>query len=246
MSEVEKPVEKPQTPEPTAHRGDQRAADYAAHGEAAPWIPKSRLDEEAAKRRAAEDKIAKEYAPIAEKATKLEAELNAARQAHAFDLAAVRSGLVDDDDVARVPGEQHRELLPGALAVVDEIGVGASVVDRLREQQYAVEAFNASATAPGRDRTGELVFLNKRAWAFWFLRDALDPASDPSPTLALPPDETLLEDLCAPQWKKTSAGRIQLEEKEQIKKRLGRSPDVGEAVVMAVAGEQSESLVAFF
>jgi len=122
MSEVEKPAEKPHTPEPTAHRGDQRAADYAAHGEAAPWIPKSRLDEEAAKRRAAEDKIAKEYAPIAEKATKLEAELNAARQAHAFDLAAVRSGLADDDDVSEFrdrysriqPGEDGKKPSPSA------------------------------------------------------------------------------------------------------------------------------------
>ena len=122
MSEVEKSVEKPQTPEPTAHRGDQRAADYAAHGEAAPWIPKSRLDEEAAKRRAAEERIAKEYAPAVEKATKLEAELNAARQAHAFDLAAVRSGLADDDDVAEFrdrysriqPGEDGKRPSPSA------------------------------------------------------------------------------------------------------------------------------------
>lgn len=125
MTEEEKAAEAAKAakaPEPTAHRGDQRAADYAAHGTDAPWIPKSRLDEEAAKRRAAEERIAKEYAPVAEKAAKLEAELANARQAHAFDLAAVRSGLSDDDDVAEFrdrysriqPGEDGKKPTPAA------------------------------------------------------------------------------------------------------------------------------------
>lgn len=125
MTEEEKAAEAAKAPkasEPTAHRADQRAADYAAHGDAAPWIPKSRLDEEAGKRRAAEERIVKEYAPVAEKASKLEAELTNARHAHAFDLAAVRSGLADDDDVAEFrdrysriqPGEDGKKPSPSA------------------------------------------------------------------------------------------------------------------------------------
>lgn len=135
---------------------------------------------------------------------------------------------------------------PGALAVVDEIGVGAAVVDRLREQGYPVEAFNAAARAPGPDQTGELQFLNKRSYAWWRLRELLDPAQEGGATLVLPPDPVLLEDLCAPRWKPTSAGRIQIEDKDSIRKRLGRSPDVGEAVLHAVVGEGEESQVAFY
>ena len=131
---------------------------------------------------------------------------------------------------------------PGALAVVDVIGVGAGVVDRLREQGYPVEAFGAAERAPGPDRSGELQFLNRRSWAWWRTRELLDPnppAGEEVAQIALPPDEQLLEDLAAPRWKPTSSGRIQIEDKPSIKKRLGRSPDLGDAVVMALAGDES-------
>jgi len=49
----------------------------------------------------------------------------------------------------------------------------------------------------------------------------------------LPPDKELLADLCAPRYRVTAAG-IQIEAKEEIKERIGRSPDVGEAVMLAL------------
>jgi hypothetical protein len=52
--------------------------------------------------------------------------------------------------------------------------------------------------------------------------------------LALPPDRELRADLIAPRWKLSAQG-IQIEEKEEIKARLGRSPDSGEAVMYAHA-----------
>lgn len=135
---------------------------------------------------------------------------------------------------------------PGALAVVDVIGLGAGVVDRLREQQFPVEAFQASERAPSSDKSGELTFLNRRAWAWWAMRELLDPTQEGGAQIALPPDEELLEDLAAPRWQPTSAGRIQVEDKPSIKKRLGRSPDKGDATVMACVGGELESLVAFW
>lgn len=135
---------------------------------------------------------------------------------------------------------------PGSLGVVDTIGIGAGVTDRLREQQFNVEAWQGSDRAPGPDSTGEITFLNKRAWGYWILREQLDPAQEGGATLALPPDETLTEDLCAPLWKYTSSGRYVVEDKEAIRKRIGRSPDTGDAVMQAVAGEQGEALVEFF
>ncbi len=82
-----------------------------------------------------------------------------------------------------------------------------------------------------RDGSGELGFANKRSAAWWHLRELLDPAGGHQ--IALPPDDLLTGDVTAPHWRMTSSGKIQVESKEEIKKRLGRSPDDGDAVVMA-------------
>ena len=75
-------------------------------------------------------------------------------------------------------------------------------------------------------------FANLRAQAWWRFREALDP--DTGASIALPPDPELAAELAMPRRvpeKKT----IQIESKEQIRKRLGRSPDKADAVVMAWA-----------
>lgn len=116
-------------------------------------------------------------------------------------------------------------------AQVDVIGIGAGVYDRLREQGFDVEAFNASEATKMKDRSGEFGFTNVRSAAWWNLREMLDPAYDP--TLAFPDDELLIGDLTAPRWRITSGGKIQVESKDDIKKRLGRSPDSGDGVMQA-------------
>jgi hypothetical protein len=116
-------------------------------------------------------------------------------------------------------------------AVVDVIGIGAGVLDRLREQHALAVGFNASRGSKARDSTREFGMLNRRSEAWWSLRQALDPSG--SPDICLPDDEMLLGDLSAPQWKVTSNGRIQVEDKEEIRKRLGRSTDDGDSVVQA-------------
>lgn len=119
----------------------------------------------------------------------------------------------------------------GGQAVVDVIGIGAGVVDKLREDRMNVEGFNASASTKRLDKAREMGFVNKRAAAWWGMREALDPANDMN--VALPPDNRLIGDLTAPHWKVMSGGKIQVESKDDIKSRLGRSPDEGDAVVMA-------------
>ncbi len=119
----------------------------------------------------------------------------------------------------------------GGEAVVDVIGIGAGVVDRLREQDKAVSPFNASEHTDAEDRSGELGFVNKRSAAWWNLREMLDPANGSQ--IALPPDDLLTGDLTAPHWRVMSGGKIQVESKDDIKKRLGRSTDDGDAVVMS-------------
>ena len=116
----------------------------------------------------------------------------------------------------------------GGYSVVDVIGIGAGVVDRLREQDMDVVPFNASERTDKRDHSGELGFTNKRSAAWWNMREIL--GSEP---VALPPDDKLIGDLIAPKWRVMSGGKIQVESKDSIKERLGRSPDDGDAVIMA-------------
>ena len=73
-------------------------------------------------------------------------------------------------------------------------------------------------------------FLNVRAAAYWAMREALDPSN--GSTVALPPDPELRAELCAARWER-SGRRIKLEDKAQIKERLGRSPDKADAAVQA-------------
>jgi len=53
----------------------------------------------------------------------------------------------------------------------------------------------------------------------------------------LPDDDQLIGDLTAPKVKRIlSGGKIQIESKDEIKKRLGRSTDCGDAVMQVLVG----------
>ncbi len=121
------------------------------------------------------------------------------------------------------------------LIAIDVIGVGSSGYDTLKTNRANVMPVNNSASAPdgATDRTKTLTFRNVRAASYWKLREALDP--DHGENLALPPDPELRAELCAPRWTLTSAG-VQIEDKESIVERLGRSPDSADALVLAHYG----------
>lgn len=117
---------------------------------------------------------------------------------------------------------------------VDVIGVGASVYDQLEENNIQVIGVNNAATDLSENQfdrdSGQLKFKNNRAFLMWRFREALDP--DKGDNIALPPDTELKADLCAPRWKLTAQG-IQIEQKDDVKKRIGRSPDRGDSVILA-------------
>jgi hypothetical protein len=146
-------------------------------------------------------------------------------------LAELRRSSKEDtmQTTGRVKG--HLDTDPTATAMVDVIGIGAGVLDRLREMGARAEAFNASAGTKNKDATGELGFANTRSAAWWLMREILDPSKDSD--TALPVDDLLLGDLTAPKWKILSGGRIQVESKDDIRKRIGRSTDAGDAGVQA-------------
>ena len=118
-----------------------------------------------------------------------------------------------------------------ALINLDSVGIGASPYDILRSRGLPVVGINAAARSEVRDKSNQFGFTNKRAEMWWRLREALEPGSGRN--LVLPDDRELLGDLCAPRWERTSQG-IKIESKDQIKKRLGRSTDCGDALVMAL------------
>ena len=66
------------------------------------------------------------------------------------------------------------------------------------------------------------------------MREELDPGQDGGSILVLPPDASVKADLAAPRWELTARG-IKIEDKNDIRKRLGRSPDEGDAIVMCLS-----------
>ena len=113
---------------------------------------------------------------------------------------------------------------------IDVSGIGSSGYDHLKVMYDNVIPFNPAEKSEYRDRSGKLKMRNKRAEMYWRMRDALDPEFGDD--IALPPDKELLADLCSAHYKPTVSG-VLVEEKAEIKKRIGRSPDVGEAAMMA-------------
>lgn len=135
----------------------------------------------------------------------------------------------DGPTVALIARNEIGEAEP-LLINIDVIGIGASAYDSLVTMYNSVVPINGAAGAQMRDRSGRLKMRNVRAAYYWQMREALDP--EHGDDLALPPDNELLADLCAARYKNTAAG-ITIEEKEEIKARIGRSPDTGEAVLLA-------------
>lgn len=117
----------------------------------------------------------------------------------------------------------------GSTVFVDVIGIGSSVYDSLKANDIETTPVNFSDRCDLTDRSGRLKLRNIRAACYWKLREALDP--DFGEEIALPPSESLKADLCAPTFSVTTQG-IQIESKDEIKKRIGRSPDEGDAVAL--------------
>lgn len=98
---------------------------------------------------------------------------------------------------------------------VDVIGVGSGVVDRLSELRFPVAAMNGAEAARDPER-----FINKRAEWYWSLRERYKDGA-----IAIERDDELEGELASIKYKYNSRGRIQIESKEEIKKRSQKSPD---------------------
>jgi hypothetical protein len=131
--------------------------------------------------------------------------------------------------IERLHNRYHAEAI-----IIDADGIGAGVYDRLREQHLPVFAFHGSSRCERRDRTGELGFRNLRSFAWWNLRELLEPTFGRS--IEVPRDKELFEELVVTKYSIRSGALIEAEGKDDIKKRLGRSPDKGDAMAYSYCG----------
>jgi len=148
---------------------------------------------------------------------------------------------VDTPDGKSAAAECMRVVEDGAFVNVDAIGYGASAAERLMDKPpegYGIKAFpiNVAERSEFTDRSKKYRMVNVRAEMYWRLREALDPEGDQE--IALPPDSELLADLCAPKYQVTTSG-IKIESKDDIRGRLGRSPDCGDAVALAMIPDRT-------
>jgi phage terminase large subunit len=122
--------------------------------------------------------------------------------------------------------------------VVDDDGVGGGVTDRLRETMEAVlqtdraalVAYHGGEKAIRPDR-----FTNKRTESWFRAKWQMD-------SLDIPRDDDLAADLVSVTYRMTSNGQLQAERKDELKKRLKRSPDHGDAFVMLLEPERQSAL----
>jgi len=129
------------------------------------------------------------------------------------------------DDTMTVVGhviEAIEEFKPDAV-FVDEGGLGAGVVDRLKEQRYKIKGVNF-----GWKSSKSAMYQNKRAEMWGAMRDWLRSAS-------VPRDRYLKADLVSPTMKPNSYGAIGLESKKDMKARGLASPDAADALALTFA-----------
>lgn len=113
---------------------------------------------------------------------------------------------------------------------IDVIGVGSSAYDFLIDSDVQTIGVNVSESATRTDKSGRLRFFNLRSQLWWMMREALDPQNNTG--IALPPDQRLLSELCAPSWKLKSSA-IYVQSREEIVAKTGASPDLASAYILA-------------
>lgn len=141
---------------------------------------------------------------------------------------------------------------PGSVALIDTIGEGAGVYSRLEELGFRnIISAKVSESAEGlTDTTGQFKFANMRSYLYWAVRDFLNPAHKLN--VCIPPSSKFKEEATNIKYRFRSDGKIEMEPKDEIKKRIKRSPDHFDAMALtfhpggAEGGNLAEHNASFF
>ena len=127
-------------------------------------------------------------------------------------------------------------------AKVDVIGVGAGVADILRENgKFPVADINVGEAA--RDEQ----FNRYRDELYWKGREWLETGEASLPTVEeCPLVEDFIAEACGIEYGFTPSGKIRVEEKDQVKDRIGHSPDLTDAWLNTFAEQQIEGVASWF
>lgn len=138
----------------------------------------------------------------------------------------------------------NRKRFGASRVKVDSIGIGRGVADRAKELKEPFVAVNVGEAAEGTNIEGEPLsehYINKRAQYYWQLRERFEEG-----TIDIDPeDKQLAFELASLRFKRTSSGKVQIESKDEMKKRKLPSPNRAEAVMLAFANveETDDSVV---
>lgn len=106
---------------------------------------------------------------------------------------------------------------------VDGSGIGAGVVDRLRQLNFSI------VDVSGGNSSLNPRFLNKRAEMWWEMKEFIEGLCE------LPKDPRLKEELTAIEYDFTDKGRLRLDRKSDIMERYGFSPDKADSIALTFA-----------
>lgn len=136
------------------------------------------------------------------------------------DTAARAMRALDSAGLLRLPQEYP-------LFVVDANGVGASVFDALvRREDCEVVGVNTAVAA-----SDSANYINLRAELHFAFERWLKDGG------ALPDDARLQSELVAPRYRVDGKNRVQVESKDDLRKRLRRSPDRADAALLSLCGD---------
>ena len=141
----------------------------------------------------------------------------------------VTAGRIKAEWDATPPSERPIEIL------IDVIGYGAGVCDRLYELKLPARGINVSESPVMRDR-----YRNMRSELWFRMREWLEKRDTVLPSnLRAPkaPEEQLVAELTAPRYTFTSSGRVMVESKADMRKRGHKSPNIADALMMTFASE---------
>ena len=134
---------------------------------------------------------------------------------------------VDTDDTMQICGQLQfviNEHNPRKI-FIDSIGIGAGVVDRMREMGYASLTVGVNS-AETKSLLYSDRYANKRAEMWGLMKEWLEDTP-----VSLPNSETLKLQLISLGWIPDSNGRIRLQDKSELKK----SPDEADALALTFA-----------